>query len=144
MSHALCQPALLTPCARSLPPLSGAPRYFGYLGQEIIFISFIYLFGFGCTGSLLQLAGFSLPWLLFLWSVGSRAHGLRGARPPGPAGFSSCGTQAQFPHRMWGLPGPVIQPVSRALAGGFLTTGPLEMSPGKLLIMGPRMVKELP
>ena len=30
-------------------------------------------------------------------------------------------------HGMWDLPGPGIEPVSRALAGGFLTTGP----PGK-------------
>ena len=34
--------------------------------------------------SLLQCAGFSLRWLLLLWSTGSR-----------PAGFSSCGTQPQ-------------------------------------------------
>ena len=34
--------------------------------------------------------------------------------------------------------------MSHALAGGFLTTGPPEKSPGKLLIMGPRMIKELP
>ena len=29
---------------------------------------------------------------------------------------------------MWDLPGPGLEPVSRALAGGFLTTAP----PGKL------------
>ena len=29
---------------------------------------------------------------------------------------------------MWGLPGPGLEPVSLALAGGFLTTAP----PGKL------------
>ena len=31
-------------------------------------------------------------------------------------------------HGMWNLPGPGLEPVSPALAGGFLTTGP----PGKL------------
>ena len=29
---------------------------------------------------------------------------------------------------MWDLPGPGIEPVSPALAGGFLTTGPLGKS----------------
>ena len=65
------------------------------------FNKFIYFFIFGCVGSLLlravfslvvvsggysslQFAGFSLRWLLLLWSTGSRR-----------AGFSSCGTRAQ-------------------------------------------------
>ena len=61
--------------------------------------------------SLLQCAGFSLRWLLLLWSTGSRC-----------AGFSSCG--AQLLCGMWDLPGPGIEPVSPALAGGFLTTVP--------------------
>ena len=43
------------------------------------------------------------------------------------AGFSSCGAQAQLLCSMWGLPGPGLEPVSPALAGGFLTTAP----PGK-------------
>ena len=111
-------------------------------------------------GSGLWCSGFSLQWLLLLWSMGSR-H----------AGFSSCGTQAQQlqhvgprVHRLqqlwcvgstvvtcrlsscglralelrlsscgaraqllcglWDLPQPVIEPVSPALAGGFLTTAP--------------------
>ena len=40
---------------------------------------------------------------------------------------SSCGAQAQLLRGMWDLPGPGIEPVSPALAGGFLTTTP----PGK-------------
>ena len=60
--------------------------------------------------SLLWCAGFSLQWLLLLWSTGSR-H----------VGFSSCG--------MWDRPGPRLEPVSPALAGRFLTTAP----PGKSL-----------
>ena len=44
------------------------------------------------------------------------------------AGFSSCGTQAQLLRSMWDLPRPGIEPVSPALAGGFLTTA----TPGKL------------
>ena len=37
--------------------------------------------------------------------------------------LSNCGTWAWLPHGMWKLPGPVIEPMSPALAGGFLTTG---------------------
>ena len=40
---------------------------------------------------------------------------------------SSCDAWAQLLHGVWGFPGPEIGPVSRALAGRFLTTGP----PGK-------------
>ena len=76
--------------------------------------------------SMLRRAGFSLWWLLLLWSTGSRC-----------AGFSSCGSQvlelsscgpwAWLLRGMWDLPGPGLEPVSPALAGGFLTTAP----PGK-------------
>ena len=41
--------------------------------------------------------------------------------------LSSCGTQAELLRGMWDLPGPGLEPVSPALAGGFLTTAP----PGK-------------
>ena len=67
--------------------------------------------------SSLRCAGFSLRWPLLLRSTGSR-H----------AGFSSCGTRAQLFRGMWDLPRPGIQPVSPALAGGFLTTAPLGKS----------------
>ena len=76
---------------------------------------------------LLRCVGCSLQWLLLLWSTGSR-H----------VGFSSCGTQAQ---QLWctGLVAPRhvgsshtrVEPVSPALAGGFLTTAP----PGKSSII---------
>ena len=33
------------------------------------------------------------------------------------------GAQAWLPHGMWGLLGPRPEPVSPALAGGFLATG---------------------
>ena len=39
-------------------------------------------------------------------------------------GFSSCSSQAQLPCGTCDLPGPAIEPMSPALAGGFLTTGP--------------------
>ena len=43
--------------------------------------------------------------------------------------LSSCGAWAQLPHGMWDPPGPEIEPVSPALAGGFPSTAP----PGKSL-----------
>ena len=41
--------------------------------------------------------------------------------------LSSCGARAQLLRGMWDLPGPGLEPVSPALAGGFSTTAP----PGK-------------
>ena len=41
--------------------------------------------------------------------------------------LSSCGARASLLRGTWDLPGPGIEPMSPALAGGFLTTAP----PGK-------------
>ena len=41
--------------------------------------------------------------------------------------LSSCGSRAQLLCSMWDLPAPGLEPMSPALAGGFLTTAP----PGK-------------
>ena len=41
--------------------------------------------------------------------------------------LSSCGTRAELLHGMWDIPGPGLEPMSPALAGGFSTTVP----PGK-------------
>ena len=78
--------------------------------------------------SSLRCAGFSLQWLLLLWSMGSRRAGFSscGSRAL-ERRLSSCGAQAQLLCGMWDLPGPGLEPVSLALAGGFLTTAP----PGK-------------
>ena len=51
-------------------------------------------------------------------SCGSQAIELR---------LSSCGARAYLLHGMWDLPGPGLELLSPALAGGFLTTVP----PGK-------------
>ena len=86
----------------------------------------IFLFTiFGSAGSSLMSWGYSLVTVPRLFTaVSSRVveHGL-----------SSCGTQAQLqyswvqlPHGMWNFPGPGIEPMFPAQAGGFLTTG----SPG--------------
>ena len=63
--------------------------------------------------SYLRHAGFSLQWFLVLQSIGSRAW----AQQLWHTGLVA----------LWGLPRPRIEPVSPALVGGFLTTGP----PGK-------------
>ena len=39
--------------------------------------------------------------------------------------LSNCGSRAQLLRGMWDIPGPGLEPVSPALAGGFLTTVPL-------------------
>ena len=73
-------------------------------------------------------AGFSLQWLLLLWSTGSRCAGFSscGSRALEHR-LSSCGAWAQLLHGMWDLLEPGLKPVSPALAGRFLTTAP----PGK-------------
>ena len=115
---------------------------------------FIYLFIFGCVGSLLLCAGF-----LQLWQAGATLH--CGVRASHCGGFSCCGARAlgawasvvvafrlsscgsrALEHRlsscgawasllcsMWDLPGLGIEPMTPALAGGFLTTAPPGKSP---------------
>ena len=50
-----------------------------------------------------------------------------GASAVASRGLSGCGARALLPYSVWNLPGPGIEPVSLASAGGFLTTVP----PGK-------------
>ena len=75
--------------------------------------------------SLLRCEGFSLRWLLLLRSTGSRCAGFNscGLRALEHR-LSSCGAQTELLRHMWDLPGPGLEPVSPALAGGFLTTAP--------------------
>ena len=91
------------------------PSLFIYLWLPWVFVAARGLAASGGYSSL-RCAGFSLWWLLLLRSTGSRC-----------TGFSSCGMQAQLFRGMWYLPGAGLEPVSPALAGGFLTTAP----PGK-------------
>ena len=85
--------------------------------------------------SSLRCTGFSLRWLLLLRSTGSRRAGsvvvAHGVSSCGSCAvehrLSSCGARAQSLHGIWDLPGPGLEPMSPALAGGFLTTAP----PGK-------------
>ena len=74
--------------------------------------------GFSCCRARALGAQASVVVARGLSSCGLRALELR---------LSSCGTRAYLLHGMWDLPGPGLEPVSPALAGGFLTTTP----PGK-------------
>ena len=72
--------------------------------------------GFSCCGAWAQGAWASEVVAHRLSSCGSQAVERR---------LSSCGAQAQLLHGTWDFPGPGLEPVSPALAGGFLTTAPL-------------------
>ena len=78
--------------------------------------------------SSLLCAGFSLRWLLSSPSTGSSSCGSRALEHR----LSSCGAQAWLLRGMWDLPRPGIEPMSLALAGGFLTTAPPGKSQGCL------------
>ena len=82
--------------------------------------------------SLLQCASFSLQWLLLLGTqaLSARAsvvvaHGFQ------QLWLTGSRAQAQLLHGLQDLPRPGLEPVSPALAGGFLTTAP----PGKSLFL---------
>ena len=72
--------------------------------------------------------GLLIEYLLLLRSTGSRRVGFSSCGSPAlEHRLSSCGAWAYLLRCMWDLPGPGIEPVTPALAGGFLTTAP----PGK-------------
>ena len=134
--------------AQNLPCLTSVQIYIFLNFYFILIFSFltlfIYLFIFVCIGSSLLHAGF-----LQLQRVGATLrcgagvlivvaslvaeHGLQacGLSSCGSRSLerrlSSCGAQSQLLRSMWDLPGSGLEPVSPALAGGFLTTEP----PGK-------------
>ena len=80
--------------------------------------------------SSLRCVGFSLRWLFLLRSMGSRHAGFRscGLRAL-ERRLSSCCARASLLRGMWELPEPGLEPLSPALAGGFLTTAPLGKPP---------------
>ena len=85
--------------------------------------------------SSLRCVGFSLHWLLLLQSTSSRHTGFNSCGVGSVDAalglqshcLSSCSTWVYLSCSTWDLPKSGIEPVSPALAGGFLTTGP----PGK-------------
>ena len=74
--------------------------------------------GFSCCGAWALGMRASVVVARGLSSCGSQALELR---------LSRCGTRAQLLRGMWDLPRAGLEPMSPALAGGFLTTAP----PGK-------------
>ena len=82
-----------------------------------------------CCGAWSYCGGFSCgAWALGTWASVLVAHGLNSCGPRAlEHRLSSCGVRAQLLCSMWDLPGSGLEPVSPALAGGFLTTVP----PGK-------------
>ena len=98
----------------------------------LLFSFFVAVLGLRCCASFSLVAasrgysslrgeGFTLQWLLFLWSTGSRAQALVVAA----RGLSCCEAYGIFPDQGG------MEAVSPALQGGFLTTGP----PGKSLLL---------
>ena len=101
---------------------------------------FIYLFIFGCFWFFVAVCGFlklrraGATLRCSVWAshcsgfccCGARALGAR-ASVVVARGLGSCGTRGQLPSGMWDLPRPGLEPMSPALAGGFLSTVP----PGK-------------
>ena len=127
----------------TLPFLFLKCRYSSFFKKKIyVFILFIsfwlrWVFLAACVLSLvaasrgyssLWCAGFSLWWLFLLRSSGSRHAGFSSCGLWAlERWLSSCGARASLLRGMWELPGPGLEPLSPALAGGFLTTAP----PGK-------------
>ena len=138
-----------------------------------ILLNLFYLFIFGCVGSSLLCTGFvQLRRAGATLCCGARASHCGGfsacgalalgtrasvvvARGLSSCGwralecrFGSCGAWAQLLRGMWDLPVPGLEPVSPALAGGFLTTAPPGKSRDVLLKRkiipygGPEMKKE--
>ena len=109
--------------------------HFEIVNQKRIFLYkficlFVYLFmavlGLHCCTQAFSSCG--ERGLLFVVACGLQARGLSscGSQALEPR-LSSCGARAQLLCGMWDLPGPGLEPMSPALAGGFLTTVP----PGK-------------
>ena len=91
-------------------------------GSSVLFLSF------GCSGSSLLCVGFL--YLQEAWAAlqmrcsASACCVFPCCRARAQYRLSGCDAQAQFPHSMGNLPGPGVELMSPALAGGFLTLGP--------------------
>ena len=131
MEHFQCESILLVYLKRTeIPNTMELTAAFTFLKNK-----FIYLFIFCCIGSSLLHEGFlQLQRAGATLRCGARASycggfSCCGAQALGAwasrvvaRGLSNCGTRAQLLHGMWHLPGPGLEPMSPALAGGFLIT----------------------
>ena len=105
-----------------------------------VFIAVQGLFLLGVSGGCsLRCTGFSLKWLLLLWSIGSRCTAFSSCKR-GPSccslwalecGLSICGTGGLVTLRHVESSWIGVKPVSSALAGGFSPTAPPRKSPKK-------------
>ena len=111
----LCQ-AFVAVCGLSLVAVSGATLRCGVQASHCG--------GFSCCRAWALGARASVVVAHRLSSCGSRALERR---------LSSCGARAQLLHSMCDPPGPGLEPVPLALAGGFLTTAPPAKPPDKFL-----------
>ena len=108
--------------------------FFGCIGSSLLCVRFLQLQQAGvtlhCGVRASHCSGFSRCRALSL-GVQASVVVARGLSSYGSQALerklSSCGAQAQLLRSIWDLPGPGLEPVSLALAGGFLTTAP----PGK-------------
>ena len=106
----------------------------------------LWVFVAACGLSLVAASGATLPcgawashcggfscckaWALGVWASVVVARGLsRCGSWALEHWLSSCGAQASLLRGMWDLPGPGLEPMSPALAGGFLTAAPPGKSP---------------
>ena len=108
--------------------------FFGCIGSSLLRAGFLQLRRAGATlhgsAQAFHCSGFSCcgAWGLGVWASVAVAHGLsRCGSQALERRLSSYGAQAQLLRGMWDLPRPGLDPMSPALAGGFLTTEP----PGK-------------
>ena len=91
--------------------------FFFFMCPSLFTCFFLKIFIFDCAETLLLCTGF-----LQLLQQGLLSS--RGARASQCGGFSPCGARAWLFSGTQDLPRPGIQPVSLALQGRFLTTGP--------------------
>ena len=113
-------------------PQPGIPLLLLSIWKTLFFFFFknlFYLFTYFCAGSSLLCVGYSLvtvcgllSWWFLLRATSSGAQWA--SVVAALLGLSSCGAWVFWPCGMWDLPRPEMEPVSPALAGGFLTTEP--------------------
>ena len=109
-----------------------ATTFFFLMSLFIYLFIYLAVFGLRCGARASHCGSFAC---CGAWALGTRASVVvaRGFSSCGSRALesrlSSCGARAYLLRSMWDLPRPGLEPVSPALAGGFLTTVP----PGKSL-----------